>query len=110
MQEDRCPKPRGEDSGEVSAAGASVSDFWLLNYKRMGFLLRAILNGMGVWGRMDTGICTAVSLRCSSESTTTLFIGCTPIQGVFGVKKKKEKKFLLFKPFSLLLVMAALTN
>ena len=58
---------------------------------------------------MDTCICTAVSLRCSLETTTTLLIGYTPIQDVFGVKKK-EKKFLLFKPFSLLLVMAALIN
>lgn len=67
-------KAEGEDSGEVSAAGASVSDFWLLNYKRMGFLLRAILNGMGVWGEWTQGyvrLCpSAVHLKvpqhCSS--------------------------------------------
>ena len=57
----------------------------------MNFLLRAILNGMGVWGRMDTCICTAVSLCCSLETTTTLLIGYTPIQDVFGVKKKKKE-------------------
>ena len=34
---------------------------------------------MGVWGRMDTCICMAESLCCSPETTTTLFIGYTPI-------------------------------
>ena len=32
------------------------------------------------WGRMDTCICMAEFIRCSPETTTTLLIGCTPIQ------------------------------
>ena len=37
----------------------------------------AWLMGRGeVWGRMDTCICMAESLRCSPETTTALFIGC----------------------------------
>ena len=35
---------------------------------------------MGVWGRMDTCVCTAESLRCSPETITTLLIGYIPIQ------------------------------
>ena len=38
------------------------------------------LDGTGIWGRMDTCICMAESLCCSSETTTTLLIGYTPIQ------------------------------
>ena len=37
------------------------------------------LDGRGVWGRMDTCVWMAVSLRCSSETITTLLIGYTPI-------------------------------
>ena len=33
----------------------------------------------GVWGRMDTCICTAESLCCSSETITTLLTVSTPI-------------------------------
>ena len=32
------------------------------------------LDGRGVWGRMDTCICMAESLRCSPETITALFI------------------------------------
>ena len=35
---------------------------------------------------MGTCICMAESLHCSPETTTTLLIGYTPIQNVFGVK------------------------
>ena len=34
----------------------------------------------GVWERMNTCICMAESLSCSSEIITTLLIGYTPIQ------------------------------
>ena len=37
---------------------------------------------------MNTCICTAESLHCSPETITTLLIGYTPKQNVFGVKKK----------------------
>ena len=43
--------------------------------------------GGGVQGRMDTCTCTAKSLHGSPETITTLLIGYTPIQNVFGVKK-----------------------
>ena len=33
-------------------------------------LLCGCLNGRGVWGRMDTSICMAESLRCSPETIT----------------------------------------
>ena len=36
--------------------------------------------GGGFAGRMDTCICTAESLHCPLETTTTLLIGSTPIQ------------------------------
>ena len=49
-------------------------------------------DGSGVWGRMDPCLCTAESLHCSSETTTTLLTGYTPIQKVFGVKKKRKIK------------------
>ena len=37
------------------------------------------LDGRRVWGRMDTCICVAESLRCSPETTTTVLIIYTPI-------------------------------
>ena len=45
-------------------------------------MLCASLDGRGVWGRMDTCICicTAESLHCLPETTTTLLIGYTPVQ------------------------------
>ena len=49
---------------------------------------RCSLDGRGVWGRMDTWICTAESLHCSPESITTLLIDCILIQN----KKFKKKK------------------
>ena len=33
---------------------------------------------------MDTCVCMAESLRCSPETITTLSVGYTPIQSVFG--------------------------
>ena len=36
------------------------------------------LDGRGVWGRSDTCICMAESLRCSPETITTSFTGYTP--------------------------------
>ena len=35
---------------------------------------------MGVWGRVDTWICTAQPSCCSTETITTLLIGYTLIQ------------------------------
>ena len=41
----------------------------------------------GVWGRMDTCMCTVESLQCPTGTITTLLINCTPIS-------KFEKIFL----------------
>ena len=43
-------------------------------------ILYGTLDGRGLSGRMDTCICVAESLCCSSENTTILLIGYTPIQ------------------------------
>ena len=49
------------------------------------------LEGSGVSGRMDTGICVVESLHCSPEIITTLLISYTSIQ---NIKLKTEKKSL----------------
>ena len=36
-------------------------------------------DGRGVWGRMDTCLCVAESLCCSSETITTLLISYSPM-------------------------------
>ena len=38
------------------------------------------LDGRRVWGRMDTCLYLAESLRCSPETTTTLLISYSPLQ------------------------------
>ena len=45
-------------------------------------VLHGSLDGRGVWRKMDTCICMAKSLQCSSETITTLLIGYMPIQNV----------------------------
>ena len=45
------------------------------------------LDAREVWGRMDTCICMAESLHCSSETITALFIGYIPIQNESFLKK-----------------------
>ena len=53
-------------------------------------LLRASLDGSGVWGRMGMCTCMAESLCCPPETTTTLLIGYIPIQNKkFKVQGKK---------------------
>ena len=42
-------------------------------------MLCGSLDGRGVWGRVDTCICTAQSLCCVPETITTLLIGSTLI-------------------------------
>ena len=53
-------------------------------------ILCGSLDGRGVWGRMDIGICMAESLSCSPETITTLLIGYTPIQNKKFKRKKKK--------------------
>ena len=59
-------------------------------------MLCANPDGMGAWGRRDTHTCMAESPHCSPKRITTLLIGNTPVQNVFGKKKenilKKKKK------------------
>ena len=56
-------------------------------------VLRGGLDGRaGLWGEwMDTCTCIAESLVCSSETITTLLIGCTPIQNRKFKKRKGVK-------------------
>ena len=63
-----------------------INKILLLKLKRGTFLLVQWLRihltdwmvGV-VWGRMDTCICMAESLHCSTETTTTLLIDYNPI-------------------------------
>ena len=66
-------------------------------------MLCASLDMRGIWGTMDTCICMAESPPCSPETITTLLISYTPIQNVFGVKKKKKLSRPIVYPLSLLL-------
>ena len=58
-------------------------------------MLDVSLDGRGVYGRMDTGICMAESHHCSPETTTTLSIDYTPIQNK-SLKLKIRIHFLLY--------------
>ena len=62
-----------------------------VQHMELWLMLRGSLHARGVWGRMDTCICMAESLRNSAE-TTTLLIGYTPIQ---YKKFKNSKKNIL---------------
>ena len=56
---------------------------WITNKDLLyspGSSVQCYVDGRGVWGRMDMCICKAESLFCPHETTTTLFIGYTPIQ------------------------------
>ena len=46
-------------------------------------------DGRGVWGRMDTCMCIAVSFCYSPETITTLLIGYPPIQNKTFLKINK---------------------
>ena len=63
-----------------------------LQHVELCSMLCGSLDGSGVWGRMDTCMCMAESLCCSSETVTTLLIGYIPKQNVFGVKIKINSK------------------
>ena len=54
-------------------------------------MLCASLNGRGVLGGIDTCMCMTDLLHRSPETITTLLMGYTPIQSVFGVKTIKIK-------------------
>ena len=54
----------------------------------------------GGWGRMDTCICMAESLFCSSETITTLLIGYTPIQNKKFLKSQQYFQCLFELGFS----------
>ena len=65
-----------------------------LQHRELCSMLCGSLDGRGVWGRMDTRMCTAESLHCLFETNTTLLIGYTPKQ---KKKLKKEKKQVLLR-------------
>ena len=55
-------------------------------------MLCGSLDRRGVWGRMDTRICTAKSINCSHITIKTLYIGYIPKQKKKSIKKKKLKR------------------
>ena len=57
-----------------------------IEQRELRSVLCGSLDGRGVWGRMDTHVCRAESLRFSLETITVLLIGYTLIQN------KKLKK------------------
>ena len=59
-----------------------------LGLPHCGLILYHLNHQGSPWGRMDTCICMAEFIRCSSETITTLLIGYTPIQ---------NKKFKVYK-------------
>ena len=59
----------------------------------LSWMLCGSLDGRGVWGRMDTCVCMADCLHCSSETITTLLI----LNWLYpktkqNIKKKKDEK------------------
>ena len=66
-----------------------------VQHRELCSMLYGSLDGREVWGRMDTRICMAESLRCSPETITTLLIGHTPIQN-----KNLKLPLLLLSRFS----------
>ena len=70
----------------------------IVQHKELCSMLCARLDGMGIWGRMDTCICMAEFFHCSPETTTTLLIGYTPIQYKKFEKSKSSQSQLLPLP------------
>ena len=54
---------------------------------------RGSLDGRGVWGRMDTRVCTAEPLGCPPETITTWLTDYSPIQNINFFQKKKPLCF-----------------
>ena len=50
-----------------------------VQHRELCSVLCSSLDSKGVWGRMDTCICTAESLYCPPETIITLLTGYTPI-------------------------------
>ena len=61
-------------------------------HKELCSMLCSSLDGMGVWGRMDTCICMAESLRCSPETLTALLTGYTSIQNKKFKQQQQQKR------------------
>ena len=57
-------------------------------------MLCGSLDVRGVWGKMDTCIWMAESLRCSPDTITTLLVSYTPIQNKKFGKKENMKKVI----------------
>ena len=87
---------RGRDSWGVWDGHVHTAIFKMDNqqgptawHREVCSMLYGSLEGRGVWGRMDTCVCIAESLCCSTETITTLVISYTPIQ---NKKLKKNSK------------------
>ena len=65
-----------------------------VEHRELCSVLCGSLNGSGVWGRRDTCICMAESLRCSPETTTTLLMGYIP---QYKIKNSKKIVFTILK-------------
>ena len=59
-------------------------------------MLFGSLDGRGVWGRIDTCICMAETLRYLPETITTLFVNWLYPNTKQKVKKKKTYPVLVF--------------
>ena len=76
--------------GHIYTATCKTDNWQASTVQHMGLCSMLCASLDGVWGRMGTYVCMAESLCCSPETTTTLLIGYTPMQNVFGVKNNKN--------------------
>ena len=77
---------RGRDSKGVWDGHVHTAIFEMNNkqgppiwHMELCSMLCGSLDGMGVWGRVDTSLYMAESLGCPPETVTTLLISHTPI-------------------------------
>ena len=73
---------QGERKGHVHTWTFKMDHQQGPNWTAQGNVLSVMwsLDGRQVWGRMDTCLYLAESLRCSPETTTTLLICYSPLQ------------------------------
>ena len=83
-----------ENEHMIDQWGEMVSKFWLrtatfqmdskqgptVHHTELSSILYGSLDGRGVWGGMDTWMCMAESLCCSTETITTSLIDYIPVQ------------------------------
>ena len=84
-----------------------------VQHRELCSMLRGSLGGTGVWWRMDTHVCIAVTLCCLSEAILTLSISYIPKQKVQLKEKKqvykgKESVYVQLTHFAVPLKLTAL--